>query len=366
VPVYLHAARTIVPETSYTQDEAGEVMLRSLDPESRAGRLVRRIYRHSGIEKRHSVIRDLKEPADGNLFFSKEGKFLSPSTGTRNDVYARESRPLFVAVAKAAIDASPEHEAYDVTHVITVSCTGFNAPGPDYFIVRDLGLKPEVRRFHIGFMGCYAAFPALRMAQAFCEADPNAVVLIVCLELCSLHLEPSEEIDDILAFSVFADGAAGVIVSAREPGSKGALRIDALESTIAPDSESDMAWTIGDKGFKMVLSTYVPKVLESNVKDVVDSVLTPSGHTMEDIDQWAIHPGGRAILDHVASGLDLAADALDTSRAVLRDYGNMSSATVLFVLSAMLDDEAVKEDDHILAMAFGPGLTVETGLFTRV
>jgi predicted naringenin-chalcone synthase len=247
--------------------------------------------------------------------------------------------------------------------VITVSCTGFFAPGPDYYVVKDLGLPASTQRYHIGFMGCFAAFPALKMAQAFCEADPNAVVLVISLELCSLHLQRSDDIDTIVAASVFSDGGAAVIVSGKEPHGP-ALRADSFATTITPTGEADMAWTVGDSGFDIVLSTYVPDILESNIQSVVQPLLEHSHLSQSDITHWAVHPGGRAILDKVRSGLDLDETQLSIPRAVLRDYGNMSSATILFVLREIL--EQANPDEKIYAMAFGPGLTVESGLFTKV
>ena len=338
-------------------------MLGSLEPGSRASKLVHRIYAHSGIEKRHSVIEDLRSDAGGD-FIDGEGRFRSPSTGMRNDHYMRHARPLFAEAARKTLDAADGFEASDITHVITASCTGFYAPGPDFHLVKDLGLPANTRRVHVGFMGCYAAFPALTTARAFCADNPDAVVLVVCLELCSLHLEPSEEVDDILAFSVFADGAAAALVSNRPPSSAPAFRVNALDSTIAPDSEEDMAWTIGDLGFKMVLSTYVPKILEANIGGVVDPVLENAGLNRDDITHWAVHPGGRAILDKVRDGLTIDESQLEAPRSVLRQYGNMSSATILFVLKQTLD--AASPGERVMAMAFGPGLTVETGLMERV
>jgi len=361
VPTYLHAIQTAVPEHSYTQEEAARVMLNALEPGSRASKLTHRIYAHSGIDQRHSVIEDLR--TGGGDFIDGEGHFRSPSTGTRNDHYMRHARPLFERAARKTLDAAPDVDTADITHVVTASCTGFYAPGPDFHLVRDLGLSPDVRRVHVGFMGCYAAFPALTMARAFCADNPDAVVLVVCLELCSLHLEPSDEVDDILAFSVFADGAAAALVSNRAPSDGTAFRFVSMDSTIAPDSEEDMAWTIGDRGFKMVLSTYVPKILEANIEGVIDPVLGKSGLNRDDITHWAIHPGGRAILDKVRDGLHIDESQLTASRDILRTYGNMSSATILFVLHRVLGSS--NPGERVMAMAFGPGLTVETGLLER-
>jgi len=361
--VYLHTIATVLPDAAYPQSMVGEVLSAGLE-DRKLARLSGRIYNNSGIEKRHSVIRDMQEQVQGGLFFDADGSFKVPTTKERNDLYTEEAKKLFVCAARKAL-ADSKLEAQTVTHVITVSCTGFFAPGPDYFIVKELGLTPSTGRYHIGFMGCYAAFPALKMAKAFCEADPDAVVLVVSLELCTLHLRPPSDIDSIIANSVFADGGAAAIISSKEPSAEGqSLRLEGLSTTLTPDGEADMAWTIGNEGFNMVLSTYVPQILGANIATAVEPLLSETSIEKEAVDHWAVHPGGRAILDKVETGLGLCEGKLDSSRNVLRDCGNMSSATVFFVLKDILEKAA--KDDTVYALAFGPGLTVESGLFTRV
>jgi predicted naringenin-chalcone synthase len=254
--------------------------------------------------------------------------------------------------------------------VVTVSCTGFYAPGPDYAVVRGLGLKPSTQRYHLGFMGCYGAFPALRTAEAFCLADPNAVVLVVCVELCTIHLRSSNDPDTILASSVFADGAAAAVVTAA-PAKAGetVLELDGFQTVLTPDGEQDMAWTIGDAGFEMTLSSYVPRIIERDIRGALAPLLAadlrlPEGPYAQ-VERWAIHPGGRSILDKVQRTLELSDEQLEPSREVLREYGNMSSATVLFVLQRVLHKASTDEAERVCAMAFGPGLTVETALLTR-
>lgn len=365
--MYLHAIATAVPPTAYSQEAVREILLRGMEPGSKAARLLRRIYSHSGIDQRHSVVADFADGVEG-LFLDTDLHTLKlPGTGARNDRYTSEARAMFTDVAARAIDAAPAIDRGAVTHVITVSCTGFFAPGPDFFIVRDLGLSPSTHRVHLGFMGCCAAFPALRLARDITIAEPQAVVLVVCVELCTLHLQPTDNIDKIIATSVFADGAAAAIVSAREPDrpdpEQRPLRLDSFSTFIPPGTEADMAWTIGDHGFDMVLSTYVPRILGAGVGAIVDDLLAPSARRRSDIEHWAIHPGGKAILDKVAEGLALPDGALDCSRSVLRRYGNMSSATILFVLQAF-QRGGIQPSELMLAMAFGPGLTVESALIS--
>lgn len=362
---FLHHLATAVPEVAYRQDVIEALMQRWIGGDRRTERLLARIYRSSGIEQRHSVIRDFLPDADGPFLGASRGA-PPPGTGLRNEIYTAEATRLYGDLARRAVAEAPGFEASDVTHVITVSCTGFFAPGPDYVVVRALGLPGTIERYHVGFMGCFAAFPALRMADAFCRADPDAVVLVVCLELCSLHLQPTPDPDSLVATSVFADGAAAAIVSARAPHSDAAaLAIDGFASALTPDGEEAMSWTIGDLGFDMVLSSYVPRLLEENIVDATAPLFEALTVDRDDIDRWAVHPGGRAILDKVERGLELADDRLGASRWVLRRYGNMSSATVLFVLQRLLD-LGVGAGERVAALAFGPGLTVESGLFRGV
>lgn len=364
--MFVHSIATLVPETSYPQDVVGNIMQRGIDKSSKAARLLRRIYAHSDIEKRHSVVSDYALREEGLFLASDLETLKMPTTRERNERYTREARDLFGGVAKAVIDQAEGIERSDITHVITVSCTGFYAPGPDFYIVKDLGLRPNTRRTHVGFMGCYAGFPALRLARSISVEDPEAVILVVSVELCTLHMQPTENIDKIIATSVFADGAGAALISAREPATgRSAFRLDAFETTISPGSEDDMAWKIGDHGFDMVLSTYVPRIIGANVLDVVHSMLASSGYSIENINHWAIHPGGKAILDKVSEGLQLEDDALDVPRSVLRQYGNMSSATIFFVLKEF-QQRGMNVDDSTFALAFGPGLTIESALLTVV
>jgi len=219
-------------------------------------------------------------------------------------------------------------------------------------------------------MGCYAAFPAMRQAKTICEANPDAVVLVVSVELCSIHVRVSENPDTILGSSLFGDGAAAAIITGRDLGPGRAIQLDHFETVLTPVGEEAMAWNIGDHGFEMVLGTYVPKIIDAHIVDALTPLLAgddtlPDG-PYRDIEHWAIHPGGRSILDKVEAKLELEADQLVPSREVLRRFGNMSSATVMFVLKQILEQPGSRAAERICGMAFGPGLTVETGLFTTV
>lgn len=377
-----------MPSVEVKQGEIRDLFLAQPGRSRLAQRLITAAFDASAIDSRHTVIDELDGSPRGiqgadrygaaPVFYDADaGLVLTPSTGTRNAVYAARCPELILTAARRALEAAPGIEAADVTHVVTVSCTGFYAPGPDYALVRELGLSPRTQRYHLGFMGCYAAFPALRAARSFCVADPGAVVLVVCVELCSLHLRASDDPDTIVASSVFSDGAAAAVVTGREPlgspasPSAAVLELDAFETTLTPVGESDMAWTIGDQGFEMVLSRYVPAIIGEHI----DSALAPllmgdpnlAGRPASAIDLWAIHPGGRSILDKVQHALSLSDRQLEPSRSTLTEHGNMSSATVLFVLRRLLHAGAAggATTQRVCAMAFGPGLTVESALLTQ-
>lgn len=359
--VYIHDIATAVPPFSSDQQHIREVMKKHVGTDRKSQAIIHRLYTQSGIEKRHSVVEDFTPNQQGQLFFN--GKVMTPpGTAQRNAVYKTESKKLFTEVGRQLLADNPQFSAEDITHVITVSCTGFYAPGPDYELVKSLNLSHSTQRFHVGFMGCYAAFPALKMAQSFCQSHPDATVLVISAELCTLHFQLNSDIDNLLSGSVFADGAAGLIISARKP-QKTAFKIDRFASSLAPEGEEDMAWNIGDFGFEMVLSSYVPDIIRKNLESVIQPLYEQYSLNPTDIDYWAVHPGGRSILDKVEESMQLNSKQLSASRNVLSEFGNMSSATVLFVLKKIIGSKPA-DKQKILSMAFGPGLTIESGLLT--
>ncbi len=364
---YIRHIETLVPKASYPQGLASEV-LSSRTESDRTRRYIRKVYGESGIEKRHSIVTDfLPGSSEAGLFVNADGSAKEPTTGERNDVYVKEARKLIPEIARNAVANCHGVEASDITHVVTVSCTGFFNPGPDLIVIDSLDLSPKVQRYHLGFMGCYAAFPALKMASQFCDLDESATVLVVCLELCSIHLQNKDDLDSIVANSVFADGAAAAVVSAKPPstGERG-FDLNRFSCNLAREGVGDMAWDIGDHGFNIVLSKYVARIIGAGIKGLIDEVFAGSELRPEDIVRWAVHPGGRAILDKIETSLELKADQIGASRKTLSDYGNMSSATVLFVLAAILKEESIEDGDAVCAMAFGPGLTIETAVLNAV
>lgn len=360
---YVQSIASETPPHAYSQSAILEVMKAWHGDDRRTGRMLDGIYRASAIDKRHSVVTDFLPGSAGGFFQDREsGEFRSPGTAERNELYRREAGNLASCAAGRALARAPGIEPASVTHLITVSCTGFFAPGPDIELIARLRLSPSVERYHLGFMGCYAAFPALRMASSICASDPEAVVLIAAVELCTLHLQNSRDSDSLLAASVFADGAGSAVVSARKPSGP-ALRIDSFASALVPDHADAMAWTIGDSGFEMVLSSHLPRIVEEEVRVALQPLFRSAQIDAEQVCEWAVHPGGRAILDRFEKALELDGDALSASRQVLAQYGNMSSATVLFVLERLLAEPG---EGAVAAVAFGPGLAVESGLFTRI
>jgi predicted naringenin-chalcone synthase len=363
-PIYIHTVATEVPEYSYTQAFALEFLLTLQGDSEKKRTFLQRVYADTGIEKRHTVIADYGKSPDEFTFYPKNVKMMpEPETWYRNDVFIEESNRISERAARALFEQNVAVKPEQITHLITVSCTGFSVPGFDLYLLKQLSLRNSVHRFHIGFMGCYAAFPAMKLARDICLAHNDAKVLIVSVELCTLHFQQKFELETVVADAIFADGCAAALISADpRDGGECALRMDSFASFVIDDSEKEMAWRIGRHGFDMRLSLYVPKLIEANVGEVVDNLLQAEGLSRGDIDLYAVHPGGRAILDKVAEALALKSDQLQHSREVLKQFGNMSSATILFVLKRILEDDSL---GRIFSAAFGPGLTVESGLFFK-
>jgi 3-oxoacyl-[acyl-carrier-protein] synthase III len=317
------------------------------DPRDRA--VFERMAALSGIERRYAVLDAAPRPRltvlDTGGFY-RRGAF--PSTAARMALY----EPHALALAMRAVRAL---EAERVTHLIVASCTGFTAPGLDFQIMRQAGLPDATRRTIVGFMGCFAAVNALRLANDAVRADPAARVLVVNLELCSLHLqEDFQDVAKMLSFLLFADGASAALVTADPHG----IALGRFRAAAIPRSEGLITWRIGDQGFEMELSGQVPGRIRRWLPEGRAALLGDAAPSL-----FAVHAGGRSILDSVQQGLGLPPDALRHSREVLRRFGNMSSATLMFVLAAVLADRDATGPG--VAMAFGPGLSVETFGFVR-
>lgn len=323
------------------------------------------LIRESAIETKYSVIPDFSlERGEGRGYkpmLFQEGN--SPATATRMTLYATEALGLATRVCeKLLIDLPTAKE--EITHIITVSCTGMFAPGLDIALIQKLGLSPEIERFSVNFMGCYAAFTALKMAHHICEASPTSRVLVCCVELCTLHFRDDLTDDNLLSTVLFGDGACALLL-AGEPTAGQQLQIAKFYSNLIPDTHDLMGWYIGNQGFEMVLSAQIPRQIERHILQSYQKLLAQIG--LAEADYFAIHAGGKNILQSFHKALQLSENALSHSFAVLREYGNMSSPTVLFVLSRLF--EALKQEPFttprcIYSAAFGPGLSIESAVFT--
>lgn len=353
---------TALPEHAIDMEEAlqyAEAFAAGSEDEVRRLRLV---YRKCGVDRRHITLLD--GPAgtgerQGFFQLPNGHRRHGPRIGARMRRYERDALPLATRASEEAL-AQSELDPSAITHLVTVSCSGFAAPGVDIGLIKGLGLSQRVERTHVGFMGCHGALNGLRVARAICESNPDARVLLCAVELCSLHYAVKGEPDQLVANALFADGAAA-LVAAPDLGKDGFdWRVSGTASCLIPDSGEDMSWRIGDHGFVMTLSRRVPGLIRCHLPAFVDSWLAEHGLKTPDIRSWAVHPGGPRILDGVAEALDLPGGALDVSRQVLRECGNMSSPTLLFILRRLRDQQAPRP---CVALGFGPGLMAEAALF---
>ena len=321
------------------------------------------LYAATGVHSRRTVlgetvIRDMREGTrcSGSPFLPPDGiNFPGPTTAERMRLYADEA-PLLACRAAGAALYSAQLRGKDVTHLITVSCTGFSAPGVDVAVIRKLGLPPTVERTHIGYMGCHGAFNGLRVANAFSTVQSDARVLLCAVELCTLHYHYKRDMQATISNALFGDGAAAVVGVPKEAAAADAWRVAATGSCLIPDSESAMTWTIGDHGFEMSLSKHVPRLIALHLRPWLESWLHKHGVAIGQVSSWAVHPGGPRILDAVEESLVLPRGATDVSRAVLAQYGNMSSPTILFILERL---RAAGARRPCVALGFGPGLMAE-------
>ncbi len=315
---------------------------------ARTGRLFMRMAERCGIECRYSVLAPSARAGQlDDIGLYREGVFAD--TGARMRVYEERAGDL---AFRAAVDLEDDLEG--ITHLVVVSCTGFAAPGLDLELIDRLALSRRIERTSIGFMGCYAAINALRLARHVVRSEPDARVLIVSLELCTLHLQETADLEQVLSFLIFADGAAAALVTAEQRG----LALGRSTTVLAREAADQITWRIGGTGFDMKLAGGVSAVIAACLPGQLRELLI--GAPAEAIEHWAVHPGGRSILDAVARALALPPDRLAFSRDVLRRYGNMSSATVLFVLKEMLASRVCGPG---CAIAFGPGLAIESLMF---
>lgn len=344
------------------QSRAAKVAERLFPPSQKRARVLSILYRWTRVASRHSVLADADDDQVGSHqhFFppsSREDE-RGPTTDKRMRSYERHAAPLALTACRAALDEAAVDPG-TITHLVTVSCSGFSAPGVDIELIKSLGLSPEVPRSNIGFMGCHGALNGLRVARSFAEADPEARVLLCAVELCTLHAHYGWDPEQIVANAIFSDGAAALVGAGRENASSGSWEVAANGACILPDSEDAMTWQIGDHGFEMTLSPRVPDLIRQHLRPWLVEWLADHELSISDVGSWAVHPGGPRILDAVAGATGLEKPALATSYEVLERFGNMSSPTVLFLLERLRRDGA---ELPIVALGFGPGLAIEAAI----
>lgn len=350
---------TGVPEHKHTQKGLFAFADKIYCTNETDSRKLRFLYNHSGIENRYSVLPDFDLAKKERIFFSaKDDLQPVPNIATRMEVYNKYATDISVNTIEKCI--AGKIKAKEITHLITVSCTGMSAPGLDLQIMEQMQLPKNIVRTSVNFMGCYAAIHAMKIADAFCNSEENANVIIVCTEFCTLHFQTEATIDNLTSSLLFADGCAAMLVQNNAAG-KG-LMIDNFYSDVNFNGKKDMSWNLSSNGFLMTLSGYVPELIKADFENLVAAALQQTNRKKEDITNWAIHPGGKKILDTIKQQMKLPDDALQNSYEVLNDYGNMSSPTVLFVVQKIMDEIKLKNIENVVVFgaAFGPGLTMET------
>jgi predicted naringenin-chalcone synthase len=345
VPAYCHQQMNILEfmQQVYAATEADK-------------RKMRFLYHQSGIEQRYSVIPDYsREIQDWKFYPQSESLEPFPTLELRMTMYNKHAPLLSVDAIRDCLNHA--HNPKDITHLITVSCTGMSAPGLDLQVMELMDFEKDIFRTSVNFMGCYAAIHALKIADAICKTDKNSKVLIVCTELCTLHFQQENTMDNITASLLFGDGSAAVLMTGSENELPG-LHLDNFHSEVIPKGRRDMAWELSSSGFIMTLSGYIPELIEQDFSAILHRALAKENSNLNDVTDWCIHPGGKRILEAIHKSLHLTNGQLNCSYDVLKEFGNLSSASILFVLKKMLHTK--KEMRKLVGAAFGPGLTVET------
>ena len=353
----INAIGTAVPKYKHRQSDIAQFYINQFSLKEEEKRKVELLYERSGISTRYSTLPDFSGSLNEKKLYPKAGEGKFPLLEERMQHYNAAACNLAVAAVR---DCTGNHQSLgNITHLITVSCTGMSAPGLDIDLMQALNLKADTQRSSVNFMGCYAAILALKQADAICKADKNAEVLIVCVELCTLHFQDSEGGDNMASTLLFADGAAALIVSDKINNPK-ALEMQSFYSWVDIKGKKDMAWNLSSGGFLMTLSAYIPQLLELNIKSLLSACLKKAQLGENEINFWAIHPGGRKILETIATELNLTESNLKASYQVLKEYGNMSSPTICFVIKQIWEQEVKEKGQKIFCAAFGPGLSMET------
>ena len=344
---------TAVPKNKHLQEDILHFMQDAFDVDTIEKRKLKYLYHQSSINTRHSVIADFGLPKEQWAFIPSDKNAPFPNLDKRMDLYEKEALPLSIAAVK---DCLKDRDPKEITHLITVSCTGMSAPGLDLQIAEELKLAPTLFRTSVNFMGCYAAIHALKLAKLIVDGYDTAKVLLVCTELCTIHFQKEYTVDNVSSSLLFADGCAAALVTNGEDG-KG-VKLLSFYSLIDNNGKDDMSWKLSSKGFLMSLSSYVADIIKADIAGLVEKALLPNTLHTSDIKHWCIHPGGRKILESVEQSLQIHKTQLQESYEVLGKYGNMSSPTILFVMKELM--AKATEGENLFGCAFGPGLTMET------
>lgn len=348
---------TALPELSIGQDQAAEIINQASGYDEEQSLWVDSVYRGAGVGRRHLMMLEHLDE-----IVASTGGVARHTMTWRMGRYDEVIRDLSLRACERALSASGV-EAGEITHLVTVSCTGFAAPGFDLGLYSSLGLHPDVQRTHVGFMGCHGALNGLRVANAYASSERSSRVLVCAAELPSVHFRYEPNPRQSIVHALFGDGAAAVVGGLDAPAGSDAnpWRLVASGSTLVPDSAEAMTWRLGDQSFEMTLSTRVVGLIGENLRRWLQGWLGDRGLAISDIASWAIHPGGPKILDAAEAALDLPRSATSVSREILAEFGNMSSPTILFILDRL---RARRAPRPCVSLGFGPGLAIEAALFT--
>lgn len=356
------AIGTATPIYRQSQSELFDLITTRFQLNRAEQRILKTIYRESGVDYRHSVLEDFIKKNDALTFFPNNPDDLFPSTEIRMKIYKENALTLALSAINDCFSSLTHFNKEDITHLITVSCTGMFAPGLDVELVQHLGLTQSLQRTAINFMGCYGLFNGLKVAQAICKGDKTAKVLLVSVEICTIHFQKKFNLDNLIASTIFADGAGALLIEGN-PSQNRYLTFQAFYCDILAKSQEEMTWDIGNHGFDIRLSSYVPHLIEKGIAEFFNKLLKRKALTFDNIHHFAIHPGAKKILEACEHSLKISPEDNRYSYEILRNYGNMSSATIAFVLKKLW--QSMQQIDHqknIFCCAFGPGLTLESML----
>lgn len=344
------------------QDHAIAFMSKALELSPAKKRLYKSLYKATGTKHRYTVLEDYTKTHGELSFFPNDPSQPFPSTAERMRAYQKYALPLALEAINNCLNSLDNFDKHTITHLITVSCTGMYAPGLDIDIALALDLRTDLNRTGINFMGCYGVFNGLKVADAICRSNPHATVLLVSVELCTLHFQKSNALQNMISSAIFADGAGALLIQNSNKHKKSLQLVD-FHCDIIPNTKNEMAWQIGNSGFDMILTAYVSDAIREGIAEFMKNLLNRQKIGTSDIALYAIHPGGTKILQACEEALGIHKTQNRYAHDILENYGNMSSATIIFVLKALWDElHEADHDKHIFSCAFGPGLTLESML----